>query len=117
MGQEERQGNALIFIGLFIVSLTFVYFFGVTFLTVPLANQRYSDLILGYISGLVSAIVGYYWGGSNRHTPSGINIPQGDSTKAVTSSSVETTDEPIKDVEDNTKDDDDDDELTPPLKG
>lgn len=66
---KERQDNALIWIAAALIVLTFLYFFSVTFMTVPKDNLQISSLILGYISGIVSMIAGYYWGNSKKTVP------------------------------------------------
>lgn len=67
---KERQDNALIWIAASLIVFTFLYFFSVTFMTVPKDNLQISSLILGYISGIVSMITGYYWGNSKKTVPS-----------------------------------------------
>jgi hypothetical protein len=42
-----------------------VYLFTITFLTIPLANQRSVDTITGFIMGtMLASILNYYWGSS-----------------------------------------------------
>lgn len=116
MGQEDKQGNILIYIGVCIIVLTFGYFFSITFFNVPVGNQRYSDLILGYISGIVSAIVGYYWGGSDHKPPPGINIPSDNKTSTETTTTITSVPKDDTSVETTTVELDEED-MTPPVKG
>lgn len=63
--EDRKENSILIWIGMGVIVMTFIYFFAITFINIPINNQKYSDLIIGYVSGVVSAIVGFYWGGAH----------------------------------------------------
>lgn len=47
------------------VLLGFAYLFLVTFIPIPQANQRFADIILGFLMGtVISTILTYYFGSS-----------------------------------------------------
>lgn len=57
------QKNRLFYFAASIVGLCFVYFFCITFIGVPETNQRYADLILGFLVGTAFAsIINFYFG-------------------------------------------------------
>lgn len=59
------QKKQLLRFAIFIVTVCFVYFFCITFLTVPPGGQRYADLILGFLIGTAFAsVMNFYWGSS-----------------------------------------------------
>lgn len=60
----NKNNNLLMYIGIGLSTATFIYFFSVTFFTVPAANKEISSLILGYISGVLSAVVSFWFGSS-----------------------------------------------------
>lgn len=117
---ETREKNVLIWLGVSVIVLTFIYFFSITFFLVPPKNERYGDLILGYVSGLVSAIVGYYWGGSNHRNPPAIDATKKE--EPITSPVMETETQMAYSSENREEYNDDEfyldhDDLNPPIKG
>lgn len=55
----------LLYFAIGIAVVCFVYFFCVTFLTIPESGQRYADLILGFLIGTAFAsVINFYWGSS-----------------------------------------------------
>lgn len=120
MEQGRQEKNVLIWIGVCIVVLSFLYFTAVTFLTIPKDNRENMNLILGYISSIVSLISGFYWGNSNKTIPpidpnKSITIPtQGDNTNTALSINTTQNTQPTS-TDQNLELDYED--LTPPVKG
>ena len=55
----------MLYAALAIVAVCFLYFFLITFLTIPQSVQRYADLILGFLTGGgFGVIMTFYWGSS-----------------------------------------------------
>lgn len=58
--------DKLLYFSITCVLLTFVYIFSITFIPIPKDNQRYADVVLGFLLGtLVGTIITYYFGSSN----------------------------------------------------
>ena len=51
-------------LAIFILGLSFIYFFAVTFLAIPEGNLGNSNTIVGFIILTVGVISGYYFGSS-----------------------------------------------------
>ena len=65
----KDKDRILVWIGFIMCFFVFLYFFAVTFLTVPKENDNIRNLILGYTSGIISCICGYWYGGSLAPKP------------------------------------------------
>jgi hypothetical protein len=70
--ENRNEKTTLIWVAIFFMLFTFIYFIAVTFITVPASAQHNSDLILGFLSSGIALVLGYYYGNSNR-TIAGIN--------------------------------------------
>jgi len=54
-------------VAVFIVLITFVYLFCVTFLPMPLSGAEHSKTIVGFLLGtVVGTLLNYYWGNSSK---------------------------------------------------
>jgi ABC-type nitrate/sulfonate/bicarbonate transport system permease component len=69
----ERLKDSCIFkithvLAMFWSIIASLFLFGITFGSIPEANIRFADTILGFMLGtIISTIIGYYMG--NKHTP------------------------------------------------
>lgn len=60
-----QDKTKLFYFAMGIVLVCFVYFFCITFFQIPEGNQRYADLILGFLLGTAFAsVINFYWGSS-----------------------------------------------------
>ena len=49
----------------FITAVSFTYIFLITFLSIPEANERFADTVLGFLLGVgLSSIINYFFGSS-----------------------------------------------------
>ena len=62
---DDNQKKFIGYLAVGVISMTFVYFFAVTFLPMPETGAKYADIILGALisSGFV-AILAFYFGSS-----------------------------------------------------
>ena len=59
-----KDNKALILIGSILCIFVMAYMFAVTFWDIPTNNINTSHIIIGYMSGVITTIVGYWFGGS-----------------------------------------------------
>ncbi len=74
----KKNFSVLTIMGTIMSIACFLYFFGITFMKVPTDNKEISSLILGYMGGIISSIVSFYFGSSHK-----------DNTKSNTSTETE----------------------------
>ena len=116
MKKENENEKVLIKFGMSIIILTFIYFFSTTFIIVPQGNNDIRNLILGYVSGILSTLAGYYWGSSASSKSKDKTIQTMNDNNAQNGCNGDNCDSD-GDVTSGYNSDSDDDDFTPPIKG
>lgn len=65
---SNRSANALFWFGVFITIVTMAYLFMVTWLPIPSANVRFADMASGFILGILTTVLGFFFGSSMQRT-------------------------------------------------
>ena len=58
----------LIWPGIVIILITFIFLFCIIFLTIPKDNIQMANIIIGFVSGVASCICNHYWGSAYNST-------------------------------------------------
>jgi len=75
MDKKQTPNLFLAVFAVFIISLSFVYFFAITFMNMPETGARYADIILGALIGSgFTAILSYFYGSSKGSSDKSIAI-------------------------------------------
>lgn len=65
---SNRSANALFWFGVFITVITMAYLFMVTWLPIPQENVRFADMASGFILGILTTVLGFFFGSSMQRT-------------------------------------------------
>lgn len=65
---SNRSANALFWFGVFITVVTMAYLFMVTWLPIPQENVRFADMASGFILGILTTVLGFFFGSSMQRT-------------------------------------------------
>lgn len=65
---SNRSANALFWFGVFITIITMAYLFMVTWLPIPQGNVRFADMASGFILGILTTVLGFFFGSSMQRT-------------------------------------------------
>ena len=65
-GNDKIAAHFVYYYSWFWALCSVIYFFCVTFVTLPTGGQHYADIILGFLLGTaVATIIGYFYGNSS----------------------------------------------------
>ena len=65
---SNRSASALFWFGVFITVVTMAYLFMVTWLPIPSSNVRFADMASGFILGILTTVLGFFFGSSMQRT-------------------------------------------------
>lgn len=65
---SNRSASALFWFGVFITVVTMAYLFMVTWLPIPANNVRFADMASGFILGILTTVLGFFFGSSMQRT-------------------------------------------------
>lgn len=65
---SNRSATALFWFGVFVTIITMAYLFMVTWLPIPQENVRFADMASGFILGILTTVLGFFFGSSMQRT-------------------------------------------------
>lgn len=67
---EKADAKAVLKLAVFIILVSMLYFFGITFVPLPETGEDNAKYISGFLVGTgLASIIGFYWGGSAKRHP------------------------------------------------
>lgn len=90
-----KESKQLMYLGYTIMMTILVYFFVVTFTPAKYINDKFANLVIGYVSGVLSAISGFYYGSavSHKNATNDTTTPEKDNVRDISPAVPATSDD------------------------